>query len=256
MRLRLLGVNNVEAAETPLSGGLVDGVLALDTGSLTRSLALSEQRRVRHVLLTHQHYDHVRDVPTLAFATRDAGTLHVHGLTETLEALTSHLLNDVLYGAYHKRTREGGTPGLVLHPMEFGSSQDVAGYTVLPLPAFHSVPAIGYAVSQRGHILVYTGDTGPGFASAIDSALPNLLLAETTYANAASNLAHRNGHLTPHTLHDEIAELVKRTGWTPRVVVTHMDPAHQATIEQEIAMIRQETGWDIVTGRVGMMLEV
>ena len=148
MRLRLLGVNNVESAQTPLPSVLVDDALALDAGGLTRSLTLSEQRRVRHVLLSHRHYDHVRDVPALAFATRDAGTLHVHGLTETLEALTSHLLNDVLYGAYHKRTREDGTPGLVLHPMESGSSQDVAGYTVLPLPAFHSVPCQYWAMWQ------------------------------------------------------------------------------------------------------------
>ena len=256
MRLRLLGVNNVESAQTPLPSVLVDDALALDAGGLTRSLTLSEQRRVRHVLLSHRHYDHVRDVPALAFATRDAGTLHVHGLAETLEALTNHLLNGVIFPRFHERTNEDGTPQLVLHPMELGTAHEMAGYDVLPLPAFHSVPAVGYLVGREGRTLYYTGDTGPGFANGLVDAPPDLLLTETTSANARSDLARRAGHLTPTTLRDEIATLVERAQWTPKVVVVHMNPADQAAIEQEIAAIRQETGWDIMTGRVGMTLEV
>lgn len=63
MRIRFLGAHNTETLTTRLSGLLVDQALALDAGSLTASLTLSQQLSLKGVLLTHQHYDHIRDIP-------------------------------------------------------------------------------------------------------------------------------------------------------------------------------------------------
>ena len=257
MRIRLLGTNNAESLEALLSGVLIDESLALDAG-LTRSLTHDEQVRVRHVLLTHQHYDHIRDVPALAHATtRNNGALHVYGLTETLGALTNHLLNGVVYLAYHEQVNADGTPRVALHPLVTDRVQEIAGYRVVPIPANHTCPAVGYLVTEQdGASLFYTGDTGPGIATRLQETPPDLLLTETTYPNDREDAALRNGHLTPQMLHHEIASIVEQTHWTPRVVVTHMAPDHQQAITQEIAVIRAETDWNIVVGHAGMILKI
>jgi Cft2 family RNA processing exonuclease len=256
MRVRLLGVHNVESSEERLAGSVVDGALALDAGSLTRSLTRPEQERVRHILLSHRHYDHIRDVPALAYGTRDAGTLHVYGLPQTLEALTSHLLNDVVYSAYHARRAADGSPRVSLHPMAPGVRVEVAGYEVTPLPAFHTCPAVGFLVRAGDASLYYTGDTGPGFATALAAAPPDLLLAEATYGSVFRQDALDAGHLTPALLREEIEQLIRQAGWRPRVTVLHMNPAHEAAIEREMAEVRHETGWDVIIGRAGLEMEV
>ena len=66
MRLRVCGCHGGESRQTELSSFLIDESLALDAGSLTRALTLEEQARIRHVLVTHAHLDHVRDLAFLA----------------------------------------------------------------------------------------------------------------------------------------------------------------------------------------------
>ncbi len=66
MRIKLLGAHNTESLETRMSGLVIDDVLALDAGGLTSSLTLAAQQELKAVLVTHQHYDHIRDIPALA----------------------------------------------------------------------------------------------------------------------------------------------------------------------------------------------
>ena len=81
MRVRVLGAHNLEAAGARHTCFLIDGVLAVDAGSLASSLTLEEQGGIRALLITHQHFDHVRDLPTLGLTTLDDGkTIDLYGL--------------------------------------------------------------------------------------------------------------------------------------------------------------------------------
>ena len=59
MDLRILGAHNMESKDTRFESHLIDGVLALDAGGLTRALSFEERRGIRAVLLSHRHFDHV-----------------------------------------------------------------------------------------------------------------------------------------------------------------------------------------------------
>ena len=97
MEIRILGAHNVESANTRLTSVLVDGVLAMDAGALTSGLTFDEQEKVRSILLTHCHYDHVKDVAAIALnSTYVRHTVKVYAQAGTLEALLNHLLNGVL----------------------------------------------------------------------------------------------------------------------------------------------------------------
>ena len=46
-------------------GFLVNEELMVDAGTLASSLTLDEQSRVKHILLSHLHLDHIKGIPPL-----------------------------------------------------------------------------------------------------------------------------------------------------------------------------------------------
>ena len=96
----------------------------------------------------------------------------------------------------------------------------------------------------------------PGFSTHLAASPPDILISEVTYANAGAEDASRNGHMTPALLHGEITSIVDESGWMPRVIVVHRNPAHEQEIAHEIDVLRAETGWDITLGAADMALTV
>ena len=256
MHVRLTGAHNAESADTRLAGVVIDGRIALDAGSLTRSLSIEELRALRHVFVTHRHYDHIRDLPALAYATPLAGTLHIYGLRDALDTLAAHLMNNVVYSAYQERTAADGTPRAQFHPLELNAPIHVDDVTVTPYAANHTAPAVGFLVSGNGASVYYTGDTTPGFSERLATVPPNVLITEVTYSNAGADDATRNDHMTPAMLRGEIERIVAASEWIPRVVVVHRNPAHEQQIAQEIAALIDDTGWDIFLGQADMAITI
>ena len=256
MRIRLTGAHNAESADTRLAGVVIDGRIALDAGSLTRSLSLEELRALRHVFITHRHYDHIRDLPALAYATPLAGTLRIYGLQDTLDALAAHLMNNILYSAYQERMAEDGSPRAMFHTLTPNSPVSVDDLTVTPYAANHTSPAVGFLIAGNGANVYYTGDTGPPLPENLLSTPPSVLITEVTYSNGGADDAARNGHMTPAMLRVEIERIVAVSEWAPRVVVVHRNPDHDRRIAQEIDALCEETGWDITLGAADMELNV
>ena len=77
---------------------MIDDVLAIDAGGLTSSLSFSAQQKLKAILLTHQHYDHIRDIPALAMNLflSDA-TINIYSTLPVHDALATHLLDGELY---------------------------------------------------------------------------------------------------------------------------------------------------------------
>ncbi|UCD22371.1 MAG: MBL fold metallo-hydrolase, partial [Chloroflexota bacterium] len=74
MIIRFLGTHNAESRNTRLVSFLIDNVLAIDAGSLVSELTFSEQEKIKAILLSHAHYDHIRAVPAFAFNNYDRTT--------------------------------------------------------------------------------------------------------------------------------------------------------------------------------------
>ena len=66
MNIRFLGAHNCESQNSRCACLLIDDILAIDAGGLTSSLSFPAQQNLKAILLTHQHYDHIKDIPTIA----------------------------------------------------------------------------------------------------------------------------------------------------------------------------------------------
>jgi ribonuclease BN (tRNA processing enzyme) len=254
MKITLLGAHNLESATTGCVSLLIDGVMALDAGHLTSSLSFEDQLEVKYAVLTHPHYDHVRDIPGLAMnLALQEKSLDVFAIQPIFKMLEKHFTNDTVYPDYFTRPAE--KPALRKHVLKYGEETAAGPYRVLALPMVHSVPASGVQVTgPDGHKLFFTGDTGPGIKW--DQASPDVLVIEATALNKWDQFARNSGHLTPALLEQELVALREHLGRLPRVVTVHMNPLDEAELRAELDLAGSNLGVHIESGYEGMCLEL
>jgi len=256
MDIQVLGAHNCESQNSKLLSLLIDDVLALDAGALTSSLSFPAQQKLKAILLTHQHYDHIKDIPTIAFNLFLQGAnIHIYSIPSVYEALATHLLNGRIYPKFMESPQPN--PTVKFTAIEPGKSEQIEGYSVLAVPVKHSVSTVGYQItSPDGKAVFYTGDTGPGLADCWKYVSPQLLIVEVTFANRYEEFAREKGHLTPGLLEQELAVFGEAKGYLPQVVVVHMYPELEKEIESEIAMVAEALNHSISLACEGMQIHL
>ena len=256
MKIRILGAHNMESKDTRYMSLLIDDVLAIDAGALTSTLSLTEQQKLKAVLVTHQHYDHMHDIPALGmnFYVQD-NRLDIYGAKAVYNVLTAHLLNDTIYPNY--LTKPEKKPSLRFTEMEAGKAVTVASYTVLTVPVTHAYPTTGYQVtSADGKKVFYSGDTGPSLADAWRQISPDLMIIEVTMLNKWREFALQTGHLTAELLKQELDSFREMKGYLPQVVLVHMNPLDEKVIKSEVAAAAGALKTSIRFGHEGMILRL
>ena len=245
MIIRFLGTHNAESKNTRLVSFLIDDILAVDAGSLVSELTFPEQRKIKAILLSHGHYDHIRAVPAFAFNNSDR-TTKVIATPKTLEILSSHLIDGVVYPEFTSDASFLQKATIKLVPLEPFKPQNIEGYEVIAVPVPHPLDSVGFEItSSDGKTLFYTGDTGPGLSSIWGNISPQLIIVDVTWPNSLSTAARDAGHLCPKMLEKELAELQRLKGYFPRVVIIHLSPQHEPEIEREVREIAKLLGTSI-----------
>jgi cAMP phosphodiesterase len=257
LEVRILGAHSGEAKGLRMSSVLIDGVLALDAGGLTSSLSLSEQKRIRAVLLTHHHFDHSRDLVTLAAnGAYFPLPVEIFALSQTLEVLNYCLLDGKIYADFSEWPSKD-KPYIQQKIMEPLKPQRIQGYEVLPVPVQHAVSAVGFQVTSRGGAsLFYTGDTGPGLIDCWRHISPQLLIIEVSGPDKSQDFLKRVGHLSPGLLKKELIQFREAKGYLPRVIVSHLPPTFQKEVEREIEKVAREMGTQVDIGYEGMKVKL
>jgi len=204
MKIKILGAHNTESRNSKFMTLLIDDVLVLDAGGLTSALSFRDQIKIKNVLITHAHYDHIRDLPALAmnfFMRNKTFDLYTH--QSVVDMLLNHWLNGDTYPEFHKRPAEN--PTLRIHLIQSGQEFVLENYRVLPVTVTHAIPAVGYQVSSAsGKTIFYTGDTGEGLSDVWSRVSPQILFIELTAANRWEESMKHSGHLTVSLLHKEL----------------------------------------------------
>jgi ribonuclease BN (tRNA processing enzyme) len=238
VKLRVLGCSGGELPRHRTTCFLVDRKLAIDAGALTASLSLEELLEVDDIVLTHSHFDHVKDVPLLSdlLVGRRDTPVRVHASTECARTLRESVFNDELWPDFTK-IPDLAQPVIEILPFEPTRPFRVGKYTIAPVPVDHPVESVGFVISDGKGAIAISGDTGPTsrFWKKVN-AQPRLraLLVELSFPNALQGLADVSGHLTPRTLAGELAKL-ERNGCP--ILLYHLKPAHHAALRREVARL-------------------
>jgi len=234
VKLKVLGSSGAEAVGHNLPAFLVDSGLLLDAGTIGLALNESEQWKIRDILITHAHLDHIRGIPFLAdnlLMRNKRQTITVTSTAQALRALQKNLLNNVIWPDF-TRIPDTKNPVIRFRHIVPGRPFAIKGYSIVAYKVAHSVPAVGYIIEDaRGKRLLYTGDTGPTdllwkAAKEIDCAI-----IEISFPNTMEERAIMTGHLTPRLLKKEIRKMEH----PPRkILITHPKPQYLKKIKKEV----------------------
>ncbi len=238
MKVRVLGCSGGELARHRTTCFLVDGVMAIDAGALTGSLTLEELRQVDDIVLTHSHFDHVKDVPLLAdlMVGKRSRPFVVHASTECARTLRENVFNDLLWPDF-TRIPDAKHPVMAIRPFHPTRRFQVGKYTLRPVPVCHPVESVGFVIDDGRSAIAVSGDTGPTtrFWREVNATRNvKALLVEMSFPNALQGLADASGHLTPNTLASELSKL-DRDGIP--VLLYHLKPAYVAELKRDLAAL-------------------
>ncbi|MBI4283018.1 MAG: MBL fold metallo-hydrolase [Chloroflexi bacterium] len=239
MKIKFLGTHNAESKDTNLACLLLDDILAVDAGSLASALTFAEQEKVEAILLSHGHYDHIRELPAFAFNNSSRVT-KVFGLRDALQIFSSHLADGLIYPEFVNENSYLSKSILELceiHPLQ---AFEICGYRVLPVRVPHPIPAVGFEIANGDKHIFYTGDTGPGLADIWQHISPQLIIADMTLPDRLSDVAQESGHLCARMLKAELIDFQRIKGYLPRVTLVHMSPQYESEIAQDVEKICSE----------------
>jgi ribonuclease BN (tRNA processing enzyme) len=257
MNIRFLGAHNSESIKAKPACVLIDGILAIDAGGLISGLTFDEQLAIEALLITHHHFDHIKDIPMMGmtFHIKEA-RIHIYSIKQVYDTLVYLFEYPAkLYSNFLTHPPENPTINFTeifpLQPFIFKN------YSILPVPMKHSVPSVGYQItSPQGKKLFYSGDTGAGLADSWQHISPDLLVVEVTAADGFLKSAKEASHLTPSLLKGELASFRQIKGYLPKVITVHMFPQNpeQELIAAELKWVAAELDADITPGYEGMQV--
>ena len=240
MQFRVLGCSGGQVPGQQLSSYLVNEDLLIDAGSTTAVLSLKAQTKIRNVLVTHAHLDHVMSLATLADNLFGIdGTIHVWGLPDVLAGLHASFFNDTLWPDFTRITGGGqSSPVLSLHPLAPERETPIDGLMVTAVRVNHAVTSTAFFVENANGILLHVGDTGPTdkiWSIARKKKKLRAVVLESSFPNRLQSIADLSQHLTPRTLASEAQKL--RRPSIP-IFATHLKPQFREEIIAELKKLK------------------
>jgi ribonuclease BN (tRNA processing enzyme) len=234
MKLKVIGSSGGESPRHNLPAFLIDEHLLLDAGTIGASLTEASQWKIRHILITHAHLDHIKGIPFLAdnlVIKNQEHSVTIISMKSVLAALKRNLLNNRIWPDF-TIISAASRPVLLLKALVPGKPLKVCRYTITAYKVNHSVPAVGYIIEDsKGKRLLYTGDTGPTDALWKASRHLDCAIIEVSFPNKMKHMALKTGHLTPELFLNE----VRKMGFRPKkIFITHPKPLYLKEIRNEI----------------------
>lgn len=226
-------------------------VIEAGSGTLERLLRQGVTHdEVSHILVSHNHLDHVAEIPSWLFTARIpasartrplaiAGSAGFMSMLASLRGLHGHWLEAASYELtlVTLRAGDGGGPGPAV---------SFPGWSVRCWPVRHIESSLAYRITgEDGRVLAFTGDSDRCESLVEVARDADLLVIETSTPDGMK----LEGHLTP----SEAGGIATRAG-ARRVLISHFYPVcDQADM---LGQLRQAYTGEALAAEDGMRIEV
>jgi ribonuclease BN (tRNA processing enzyme) len=235
-----------------LTSVLINDAVCLDAGCIGFHGSPAEQERVRHVLLTHSHLDHVASLPI--FLNNILGSpdslVTVHAGEVVLDCLQRDVFNDRIWPDFLRISAEG-RPFLRFQRIDAGSAFEIEGLRITPIAVNHVVPTTGFLVEEGDRAVLFSGDTGPTEELwQVANRTPGLraVFLDVTFPNEQQWLAEVAKHLTPAQFGQEMDKVDRPV----RFIAVHIHPREEDRVVQELNALGRP---NVEIGRFGVPYE-
>jgi len=240
MKFRVLGSFGGDSPECRMTSFLVDDMVAIDAGAITRSLSIEEQRGLRHVVITHTHMDHTSTLPFLienSFGSSEE-PVSIYCSKRGLAGVRRHLFNNDTWPDF-TRIPNHLYPSVRFQEIELEQPFVISGLPsgdleVTAIEVNHIVPTTGLLIRQGSTSVIFTSDTGPTervwqVANETDDLAA--IITECSFPNNLQTVADVSLHLTPATLGKELAKIHREVP----IFIYHFKPPYVDELRSEIA---------------------
>ena len=248
MKLKILGCSGGIGGSLRTTSMLLDHDVLIDAGTGVSDLSIEQLAAIDHVFVTHSHMDHITSIPFLVDTVgwMRATPLTLHATAATLDIIRTHIFTWKVWPDFAQIPSKD-QPFLRYEPLRVGTPVRLGARSIVPVPANHVVPAVGYHIDGGTASLVFTGDTTCNDDLwKLVNGIENLryLIIETAFCNRERDLAIASKHLCPSLLAEELAKLTRPA----EIYITHLKPGEPDLIMQEIG--------ESVTGLRPLMLRI
>jgi len=225
--------------EQRLTCFLIDESVAVDAGSIALALNSEQREKVRDIIVTHPHMDHIASLPIFIddlFPTLTS-PVRIHATPEVISSLERDIFNWNVYPRFSELKNDFG-PVMEYVPILVGEEFKVAHLSVTAVTVNHIVPTVGLVVSDGKTTVAFSSDTAETdeFWEVVNRA-PRLqaLLIEASFPDSMAQLAEVSRHFTPASLKRELGKL-SHNGLD--ILAVHIKPAYRATVIEELKSLK------------------
>jgi cAMP phosphodiesterase len=236
MELKILGCYGGEYLHFKTTCFRIGRNILLDAGAIATGMSIDQLVDIDHVVISHSHFDHVKDLTMMAdiITGLRRRSVEIHGSPAVINALERHVFNGRMWPDFTKIPSRHN-PTFTMRRFTPGREFELEGISFLPVKVHHSVETTGFIVrGPGGGAFAFSSDTGPtkDFWKKVNGTEGlKFVITEVSFPDEQAELARLSGHMTPAMFAREIRKLKK-----PGVPVKlfHLKPAFTAELEKMI----------------------
>ena len=190
---------------------LVSPSTIIDTGAIMSSLDINQLIAIKHVIITHSHFDHIKNLPIFADFMLSLGnySFTVYTTENIMAQIKDNIFNDLIWPDFTVLPSRKN-PTINFQPVKFDEPFTIEGTEFLPIEVNHVVESLGFIIKRGRETIADSGDTGicENFVNHInDDPSIRTICWETSFPDRLEKLATASKHLTPSQLAGELAKI-------------------------------------------------
>lgn len=236
MDIKIIGGHGGVSKTSLATSYLINDELLIDAGSVAHGLELNDQDKIKYILISHSHLDHIKDLAFLCdnfFGRANPFEVYLHKTTH--QAIKNHLFNDVIWPDFSLLPSKE-KPTIKFNEVETEKSFKIGDYKITTVSVNHPGDAIGFIIEYKNETVVFTQDTGPTeriWELTKENKNIKAIFTEVSFPNNMQDVADVSFHHTPKTLKQELLKIPHQVP----IYLGHLKPSNTNEVKEEIKAI-------------------